>query len=52
MKLVLMNPHYVKKSKELDDHDLTKNDRKGQKVIVGLIRDDILYCTLRMTILK
>ena len=33
MKPVLVNPHHVKKSKELDD-----NDRKDPKVIAGLVR--------------
>ncbi len=33
MKPVLVNPHHVKKSKELDDNHPTKNDRKDPKVI-------------------
>lgn len=37
MRPVLVNPHHVKKSKELDDNDPTKNDRKDPKVIAGLI---------------
>lgn len=36
---VLVNPHHVKKSKELDDNNPTKNDRKDPKVIAGLIKD-------------
>ena len=39
MKPVLVNPHHVKKSKELDDNNLTKNNRKDPKVIAGLIKD-------------
>ena len=39
MKPVLVNPHHVKKSKELDDNNPTKNDRKDPKVIAGLIKD-------------
>ena len=39
MRPVLVNPHHVKKSKELDDNDPTKNDRKDTKVIAGLIKD-------------
>ena len=39
MRPVLVNPHHVKKSKELDDNDPTKNDRKDPKVIAGLIKD-------------
>lgn len=46
MKPVLVNPHHVEKSKELDDNDQTKNDRKDPKVIAGLVREGrymILY---------
>ena len=39
MKLVLVNPHHVKKSKELDDNNQTKNDRKDPKVIAGLVKE-------------
>ncbi len=39
MKPVLVNPHHVKKSKELDDNNPTKNDRKDPKVIAGLINE-------------
>ena len=39
MKPVLVNPHHVKKSKELDDNHPTKNDRKDPKVIAGLVKD-------------
>ncbi|WP_148409059.1 IS110 family transposase [Murimonas intestini] len=39
MNPVLVNPHHVKKSKELDDNDPTKNDRKDPKVIAGLVKD-------------
>ena len=38
MKPVLVNPRHVKKSKELDDNNPTKNDRKDPKVIAGLVR--------------
>ena len=34
---VLVNPHHVKKSKELDDNSQTKNDRKDPKTIAKLI---------------
>ena len=30
-KIVLVNPFHVKRSKELDDNNPTKNDRKTQK---------------------
>ena len=36
---VLVNPHHVKKSKELDDNSQSKNDRKDPKVIAGLVKD-------------
>lgn len=39
MKPVLVNPHHVKKAKELDDNNPTKNDRKDPKVIAGLVRE-------------
>lgn len=39
MKPVLVNPHHVKKSKEFDDNNPTKNDRKDPKVIAGLVRE-------------
>ena len=37
MKPVLVNPHHVKKSKKLDVNNMSKNDRKGPKVVAGLI---------------
>lgn len=37
MILAQVNPAAVKKSKELDDNDPTKNDRKDPKVIAGLV---------------
>lgn len=39
MKPVLVNPHHVKKSKEPDDNNPTKNDRKDPKVIAGLVKE-------------
>lgn len=39
MRPVLVNPHHVKKSKELDDNSQTKNDRKDPKVIAGLVNE-------------
>lgn len=39
MKPVHVNPHHVKKSKELDDNNQSKNDRKDPKVIAGLINE-------------
>lgn len=37
IKLVLVNPHHVKKSKELDDNHPSKSDRKDPKVIARLV---------------
>lgn len=39
MILAHVNPAAVKKSKELDDNDPSKNDRKDPKVIAGLLKD-------------
>ena len=37
--VVLVNPHHVKKTKELDDNLNRKTDRKDPKVIAGLVRE-------------
>ena len=39
MKPVHVNPHHVKKSKELDDNNPNKNDRKDTKTIAGLVNE-------------
>ena len=39
MKSVHVNPHHVKKSKEMDDNDLSKNDRKNPKVLASLVNE-------------
>jgi len=39
IKLVLVNPMHVKKSKELDDNSPTKNDIKDARVIAQLVKD-------------
>lgn len=39
LKQVLLNPHHVRKSKELNDNNPSKNDRKDSKVIAGLINE-------------
>ncbi|MBR3187068.1 MAG: IS110 family transposase [Lachnospiraceae bacterium] len=39
MKPAHVNPHHVKKSKEMDDNDPSKNDRKDPKVIAGLVNE-------------
>lgn len=39
MKPVLVNPHHVKKSKELDDNSPAKNDCKDPKTIAALVNE-------------
>ncbi len=39
MRPVHVNPHHVKKAKEMDDNDPSKNDRKDPKVIAGLVNE-------------
>ncbi len=39
MKPVHVNPHHVKKSKEMDDNNPDKNDRKDPKTIAGLVNE-------------
>lgn len=39
MRPVHVNPHHVRKSKEMDDNDPSKNDRKDPKVIAGLVNE-------------
>lgn len=39
IKVVIVNPHHVSKSKELEDNSPTKNDYKDAKVIADLVRN-------------
>ena len=39
MRSVHVNPHHVRKAKELDDNNPSKNDRKDPKVIAGLVNE-------------
>jgi transposase len=39
IKVVLVNPFHVKRSKELDDNSPTKNDQKDPKTIAMLVKD-------------
>ncbi|QSO49956.1 IS110 family RNA-guided transposase [Alicyclobacillus mengziensis] len=39
VRFVLVNPHHVNKSKELEDNSPTKNDYKDAKVIASLVKD-------------
>ena len=43
IKLVLVNPHHVKKSKELDNNHPSKSDRKDPKIIARLVLEG-RYC--------
>lgn len=44
MKPVHVNPHHVKKSKELDDNNPSKNDWKDPKVIAALVNEGRYSC--------
>ena len=39
MRPVHVNPHHVKRSKELDDNNPNKNDRKDSKTIAVLVNE-------------
>ena len=39
VRFVLVNPHHVNKSKELEDNSPTKNDYKDARVIANLVKD-------------
>lgn len=39
IKFVMVNPHHVHKTKELDDNSPSKNDRKDPRIIAGLVKD-------------
>ncbi len=45
IKFVMVNPHHVHKSKELDDNSPSKNDCKDPKVIANLVRDGRYFYT-------
>ena len=45
IKFVMVNPHHVHKSKELDDNSPSKNDCKDPRVIAGLVREGRYYYT-------
>jgi transposase len=59
IKVTIVNPMHVKKSKELDDNSPTKNDPKDAKVIAQLVKDgrfsepnmpEGIYADLRLAI--
>ena len=39
IKFVMVNPHHVHKTKDLDDNSPSKNDRKDPRVIAGLVKN-------------
>ncbi|MFC9708922.1 transposase [Paenibacillus sp. NPDC056933] len=39
IKMVIVNPHHVNKSKELEDNSPTKNDYKDARLIADLVRN-------------
>lgn len=39
IKFVMVNPHHVHKTKELDDNSPSKNDRKDPRLIAALVKD-------------
>ena len=39
IRFVMVNPHHVHKSKEMDDNSPSKNDPKDPKTIAGLVRE-------------
>ncbi|MDT3844990.1 MAG: transposase [Bacillota bacterium] len=45
IKFVMVNPHHVHKSKELDDNSPSKNDCKDPRIIAGLVREGRYYYT-------
>ena len=44
MRVLYVNPHHGKKSKELDDNNLNKNDRKDPKTIAALVNEGRFSC--------
>lgn len=49
IKFVMVNPHHVHKTKELDDNSPSKNDRKDPRIIAGLVRDGRYFYTYMPT---
>ena len=50
IKFVMVNPHHLHKTKELDDNSPSKNDRKDPRVIAGLVKDTYSFPYLRTQI--
>ena len=49
IKFVMVNPHHVHKTKELDDNSPSKNDRKDPHVIANLVKDGRYFHTYMPT---
>ena len=49
IKFVMVNPHHVHKTKELDDNSPSKNDRKDPHVIANLVKDGRYFYTYMPT---
>ena len=49
IKFVMVNPHHVHKTKELDDNSPSKNDRKDPRIIANLVKDGRYFYTYMPT---
>ena len=49
IKFVMVNPHHVHKTKELDDNSPSKNDRKDPHIIANLVKDGRYFYTYMPT---
>ena len=49
IKFVMVNPHHVHKTKELDDNSPSKNDRKDPRVIACLVKDGWYFYSYMLT---
>jgi transposase len=49
IKFVMVNPHHVHKTKEMDDNSPSKNDRKDPRVIANLVKDGRYFYTYMPT---
>lgn len=49
IKFVMVNPHHVCKTKELDDNSPSKNDCKDPRIIANLVRDGRYFYTYMPT---
>lgn len=49
IKFVMVNPHHVHKTKELDDNSPSKNDGKDPRIIANLVKDGRYFYTYMPT---